>query len=128
MHTVCRKADISRADESGVPRGTIRRPPSPLEIAPAIVAVIAGADAAAVSRRRIVGRSRTRTPLDPVCDDDGDKDYECDWPGTAYSVNGVIRTFRYATGPWSPWNIRPPCGASLPVTPAGVGPFISTFS
>src|SRR5687768_3804963 len=44
------------------------------------------------------------------------------------SYRGEIRMFRYATGPWSPWNIRGPSGASLPVTPEGVGPFISTFS
>jgi len=36
--------------------------------------------------------------------------------------------FLNATGPWSPWNINGPTAASLPVTPLGVGPFVSTFS
>ncbi len=41
------------------------------------------------------------------------------------SYIGVITMFRYATGPWSPWNMIGPSGASLPVTPEGVGPGIS---
>ncbi len=38
----------------------------------------------------------------------------------SYFAKGVTIILRYATGPWFPWNISGPVGASVPVTPPGV--------